>query len=103
MEFPHGGQPVPAMGVPCGYPVDMPVYEYACRSCGHRLEEVQPMGAGPPGPCPECGGELRRVYGAVSIRFSGWGFSKTDRLVSGDRPKKDYRTLKQKADELRES
>ena len=60
------------------------------------------MGAGPPGPCPECGGELRRVYGSVAIRFSGWGFSKTDKLVSGDRPRKDYRTLKQKADEIRD-
>jgi putative FmdB family regulatory protein len=88
-------------------PVDtlwiVPVYEYACRACGHRLEEVQPMGSGPPGPCPECGGELRRVYGRVAVRFSGWGFSKTDRLASDDRPRKDFRKLKEKADEIRES
>src|SRR5437899_3346107 len=55
----------------CGYPVDMPVYEYVCRKCGHRLEEIQAMGSGPPGPCPECGGGLRRVYGRVGDPFHG--------------------------------
>jgi len=80
----------------------MPVYEYACKACDHRLEEMQPMGAGPPGPCPECGGELRRVYGNVAVRFSGWGFAKTDELTPGDHRGKDYKALKQKADELRD-
>jgi putative FmdB family regulatory protein len=81
----------------------MPVYEYRCRSCGHETEEVQPMGSGPPGPCPECGGELRRRYGRVGVRFSGWGFSRTDSLVPGDRPRKDFKRLRDKADEIAES
>jgi putative FmdB family regulatory protein len=80
----------------------MPVYEYACRSCEHRLEEVQPMGSGPPGPCPECGGELRRVYGRIGVRFSGWGFSSTDKLVPDGRPRKDFGKLREKAEEIRE-
>lgn len=78
----------------------MPIYPYRCRACGHELEEMQPMGSGPPGPCPKCGGELKRTWGAVGIRFSGWGFSKTDSLTPGDRPKKDFRKLKEKAEEL---
>jgi putative FmdB family regulatory protein len=81
----------------------VPVYEYRCRSCGHTLEEVQPMGSGPPGPCPACGGPLRRVYGRVGIRFGGWGFSTTDALLPADRPRKDFRTLKEKAEEIAES
>ena len=28
--------------------------------------------------CPECGGALRKVYGAVGIAFKGSGFYKTD-------------------------
>lgn len=60
------------------------------------------MGSGPPGQCPECDGELRRVYGRVGVRFSGWGFSKTDKLVSDTRGK-DYRALREKADEIRDS
>lgn len=82
----------------------MPIYEYACRSCGNRLEEMQPMGAGPPGSCPECGGELRRAYGRVGVRFSGWGFSKTDALLpEGRRSRKDYRKVKDRADEIRDT
>ena len=81
----------------------MPVYEYRCQACGHRLEEIQPMGSGAPGPCPECGGKLRRAYSRVGVRFSGWGFSSTDSLVPGDRPKKDFEQLRRKADEIAES
>jgi putative FmdB family regulatory protein len=80
----------------------VPVYEYRCRTCGHRVEEVQAMGAGPPGPCPTCGGELRRAYGRVGVRFSGWGFRRTDSLLPEDRPRKDFRALKDKAEELTE-
>ena len=78
----------------------MPVYQYRCRSCGAEREEIQAMGAGPPGPCSECGGELRRVYGRVAVTFGGWGFRRTDALVPGDRPRKDFKRLKEKAEEI---
>jgi predicted nucleic acid-binding Zn ribbon protein len=64
------------------------------------VEEIQPMGSGPPGPCPECGDELRRVWGRVGVRFSGWGFSKTDALLPDDRPRKDFHRLREKAEEI---
>jgi putative FmdB family regulatory protein len=80
----------------------MPIYAYRCRSCRTELEEMQSMGSGPPGPCPKCGGELRRTYGSVGVRFSGWGFSRTDSLLPQDRPRKDFRRLKQKAEEIAE-
>jgi len=78
----------------------MPVYEYRCRSCGTPREEVQPMGAAPPGSCAECGGELRRVYGRVAVRFSGWGFNRTDSLVPEGRSRKDFKKLREKAEEI---
>jgi putative FmdB family regulatory protein len=81
----------------------VPIYAYRCKACGHELEEMQPMGSGPPGPCPECGGELKRTYGSVGVRFSGWGFSKTDSLAPGDKPRKDFRKLKDKAEEIADS
>ncbi len=80
----------------------MPVYEYRCRSCGETTEALQRMGDGVPGPCPNCAGELRRVYGRVAVTFSGWGFSKTDSLLPADRRRKDFRTLKSKAEEISE-
>ena len=60
------------------------------------------MGSPPPGPCPRCGGELKRIYGRVGVRFSGWGFRRTDGLVPEDRPRKDFRTLREKAEEIAE-
>jgi putative FmdB family regulatory protein len=81
----------------------MPLYEYRCLSCGHRLELIQRMGEGPPAACPECGGELKRVFGRVAVQFSGWGFSKTDSLLpEGRRRKRDFKRLQEKAREIAE-
>jgi putative FmdB family regulatory protein len=56
----------------------LPTYEYACKACGHRLDAVQSFTDDPLTECPECGGDLRKVYGAVGIAFKGSGFYKTD-------------------------
>ncbi len=63
----------------------MPTYEYACNACGHRLEAVQSFTDDALTVCPECGGALRKVYGAVGIVLKGSGFYKTDsRVTSGN-------------------
>jgi putative FmdB family regulatory protein len=80
----------------------VPVYQYRCRTCRAEREEIQTMGAGPPGPCTECGGELRRVYGRVAVSFGGWGFRRTDSLVPDDRPRKDFKQLREKGEEIAE-
>jgi putative FmdB family regulatory protein len=56
----------------------LPTYEYACTACGHRLEAVQKFSDDALTECPECGGALRKVYGAVGIVLKGSGFYKTD-------------------------
>jgi putative FmdB family regulatory protein len=56
----------------------MPTYEYACRACEHRFDIVQKMSDDPLVICPECGGELRKVFTAPSISFKGSGFYATD-------------------------
>jgi putative FmdB family regulatory protein len=62
----------------------LPTYEYACTACGHRLEAVQSFTDDPLSQCPDCGGALRKVYGAVGIVLKGSGFYKTDsRTASG--------------------
>ena len=60
------------------------------------------MGAPVPGPCPECGGDLRKVYGRVAVTFGGWGFAKTDTLIQGDHRTKDFKTLRSRAEEISE-
>lgn len=56
----------------------MPTYEYACKTCGEHLEVVQSFSEDPLTVCPNCGGELRKVFGSVGIVFKGSGFYKTD-------------------------
>jgi len=56
----------------------MPTYEYTCRDCGHTFEIVQSMLDEPLTMCPECGGNLRKVFAPPAISFKGSGFYSTD-------------------------
>lgn len=56
----------------------MPTYQYACTSCGDRLEVVQKFSDDPLTECPACHGTLRKVFSPVGVVFKGSGFYKTD-------------------------
>lgn len=56
----------------------MPIYEYACTSCGERTEARQGFDEPPLDVCPHCGGKLRKLYSPVGIVFKGSGFYATD-------------------------
>lgn len=56
----------------------MPTYQYACSACKHEFEVFQAFTDTSLTHCPECGGELRKVYSAVGVVFKGSGFYKTD-------------------------
>ncbi len=56
----------------------MPTYEYACKACGEHLEVVQSFKDDALTECPNCGGELRKVFGAIGIAFKGSGFYRND-------------------------
>jgi putative FmdB family regulatory protein len=56
----------------------MPTYQYACSACQHEFEVFQAFTDTSLTHCPECGGELRKVYSAVGVVFKGSGFYKTD-------------------------
>jgi putative FmdB family regulatory protein len=56
----------------------MPLYEYACKSCGERTEARQSVDDPPLTECPNCGGPLRKVFGSIGISFKGSGFYRTD-------------------------
>jgi putative FmdB family regulatory protein len=63
----------------------MPTYEYACKACGEHLEIVQSFKDDPITDCPNCGGQLRKVFGSIGIAFKGSGFYKTDSRTSSTR------------------
>jgi putative FmdB family regulatory protein len=64
----------------------MPTYEYVCKSCGHLFEIVQSMRDDPLTECPQCGGELRKVFAPPAISFKGSGFYATDHGKNKSKP-----------------
>jgi putative FmdB family regulatory protein len=64
----------------------MPIYEYACTSCGERTEAKQGFDDPPLETCPHCGGKLRKLYSPVGIVFKGSGFYSTDQKSTKPAP-----------------
>ena len=60
----------------------MPIYEYACTSCGERTEARQGFDDPPLEECARCGGLLRKLYSPVGIVFKGSGFYSTDQKAN---------------------
>ncbi len=56
----------------------MPTYQYRCTSCSTELEAVQKFTDDALTDCPECDGDLRKVFNAVGVVFKGSGFYATD-------------------------
>ena len=57
----------------------MPIYEYQCQSCGHKLEKLQRMSDAPLTDCPDCDAvALRRLISAAAFRLKGAGWYETD-------------------------
>jgi putative FmdB family regulatory protein len=58
--------------------VCMPIYEYLCNDCGHRMERFQSLRDAPLTVCPVCEGHLRKLMSPAGIIFKGSGWYKTD-------------------------
>ena len=57
----------------------MPIYEYRCESCDHKLEKLQKMSEGDLVDCPECERPaLKRLISAAAFRLKGTGWYETD-------------------------
>jgi len=63
----------------------VPTYQYRCTACAEPLEVVQSFSDDPLTECPDCGGELRKVFSSVGIVFKGSGFYRTDSRSSSDK------------------
>ncbi|MBB3330500.1 putative FmdB family regulatory protein [Halomonas campaniensis] len=62
----------------------MPIYEYECKACGHRLEKLQKLSAAPLTDCPACEApELSRLISAAGFRLAGGGWYETDFKAGG--------------------
>jgi putative FmdB family regulatory protein len=57
----------------------MPIYEYACQECDHKLDALQKISEAPLVDCPECGEPgLKRLLSAPRFRLKGQGWYETD-------------------------
>jgi putative FmdB family regulatory protein len=60
----------------------LPLYEYACSTCGRPVEVTHGFRETYDQPCASCGGPMTRVFNPAGIVFKGSGF-----YVNDSRPK----------------
>ncbi len=69
----------------------MPIYEYRCDKCEHRLEILQKISDKPATNCPECGKDsLRKLVSAAAFKLKGTGWYETD--FKDKKPKSESKT-----------
>ncbi|MEO6533792.1 MAG: FmdB family zinc ribbon protein [Pseudolysinimonas sp.] len=56
----------------------MPTYSYRCTECGEAFDIQQAFTDDTLSVCPNCGGQLRKLFTAVGVSFNGSGFYRTD-------------------------
>lgn len=57
----------------------MPIYEYECKNCGHRMEKLQKISDAPLTTCPSCEQDaLSKLVSAAGFRLKGGGWYETD-------------------------
>jgi putative FmdB family regulatory protein len=65
----------------------MPIYEYRCSACGHKLESLQKLADAPLVTCPSCGKPtLTKLVSAAGFQLKGSGWYATDFKGSGSKP-----------------
>ncbi len=68
----------------------MPIYEYQCNNCDHRLEEFQKISDSPLIDCPKCGkSSLEKVISSTQFQLKGTGWYVTDFKNSGTKKKEE--------------
>ncbi len=59
--------------------VPMPIYEYRCDSCSHKLEAIQKFSDALLTDCPACGKPtLKKLVSAAGFQLKGSGWYATD-------------------------
>ena len=73
--------------------LSVPIYEYRCNHCEHRLEMLQKISDEPAKTCPECGEDsLLKLVSAAAFKLKGTGWYETD--FKDKKPNKDAKTNK---------
>jgi putative FmdB family regulatory protein len=77
----------------------VPLYLFRCTSCAVETELLLPLGETAERPCAECGAPAKHRFARVAVKYNGWGFGATDKLVSDTRGK-DFKALRETAEQI---
>jgi len=81
----------------------VPIYEYQCGACGHRMEAMQKLSEAPLSVCPSCNAAaLSKLISAVGFRLGGSGWYETDFKSKDKRNllEKDSKSAPAKSDDV---
>ena len=71
----------------------MPIYEYQCEHCEHKMEAIQKISDAPLKDCPECKQEtLRKLVSAAAFKLTGTGWYETDFKHNDSKARKDKKS-----------
>lgn len=65
----------------------MPIYDYVCAACGHRMEVMHGVHGHGPSACPICGEQMRKAFAPPAVHFKGSGWAKKERSSSTTKAK----------------
>ncbi len=65
----------------------MPIYDYVCASCAHRMEVMHGVHGHGPSACPICGGQMRKAFAPPAVHFKGSGWAKKERSSTTSKAK----------------
>jgi len=73
----------------------VPIYEYQCEHCDHKMEAIQKISDTPLKDCPECNQEtLRKLVSAAAFKLTGTGWYVTDFKDNKKKAKEDKKPAK---------
>ena len=72
----------------------MPIYEYKCSKCGHKIEVIQKMSDQPITVCEKCNGSMSKVISPAGLMFKGSGWYITDYSSKGKPPAEPSKAIK---------
>ncbi|HSW71065.1 MAG TPA: zinc ribbon domain-containing protein [Gammaproteobacteria bacterium] len=68
----------------------MPIYEYQCAACGHKMEAIQNITAKPLKACPNCHkNQLQKLVSAAGFQLKGSGWYASDYSKQKNKAKKE--------------
>jgi len=71
----------------------MPIYEYKCAKCGHKIEIIQKMSDQPITVCEKCNGSMSKVISPAGLMFKGSGWYVTDYSSKGKPPAEPSKSI----------